>query len=100
MTARVMSCAAAASSRPSASRRAISRRRATSRMRVAARWTSMPLTTAVHRTILGPVEIVSDAGALISLKLVPAAEGPSPRDVALLAAQQIDEYLAGERAEF
>jgi methylated-DNA-[protein]-cysteine S-methyltransferase len=60
----------------------------------------MPSTTAVHRTPLGPVEIVSDGSALLSLKLQPAAEGPAPRDVALLAARQIDEYLAGERAEF
>ena len=60
----------------------------------------MPGTTAVHPTPLGPVEIVTDGGALVSLKLQPGAEGPVPRDVALLAARQIDEYLAGERTDF
>lgn len=57
-------------------------------------------TTSVHHCSLGPVSIVTDGDALVSLKLDRLAEGPPPQDVALRAAEQLDAYLAGERADF
>ncbi len=58
------------------------------------------MSTAIHQSTLGPVAITTENDALVSLMLHPRAQGAAPTGVAADAAEQIDAYLAGERADF